>query len=239
MGMLVTNQFSFPRIEQCAAASGMKIAPGHSTIASITIERGIQLSSKNFNLFDQKLNPEQIFQYFEYIIHSSHPTTHSTPPHPTVLLPHSTNPKKKILHLAQIEPIKPNKALLQARSIGNAYITMGYDRTQSPLIKSNEAPGQRGRFSSAVEHEKKSWVRENREPDNELRRGEMCSLRGGKRRKIGAETLAPFNEQATIHFSVCIGSRKHWSLLSLSLSPFVQPSIRDLFAKRGLCFNTL
>lgn len=38
MGMLVTDQFSFPRIEQCAAASGMKIAPGHSTIASITIE---------------------------------------------------------------------------------------------------------------------------------------------------------------------------------------------------------
>lgn len=81
MGMLVTDQFSFPRIEQCAAASGMKIAPGHSTIASITIERGIQLSSKNFNLFDQKLNPEQIFQYFEYLDkHSSHPTTHSTPP---------------------------------------------------------------------------------------------------------------------------------------------------------------
>lgn len=183
MGMLVTDQFSFPRIERCAAASGMKIAPGHSTIASITIERGIQLSSKNFNLFDQKLNPEQIFQYFEYLDkHSSHPTpsSFSHPPHQTVLLPHSTNPKKKILHLAQIEPIKPNKALLQARSIGNAYITMGYDRTQSPLIKSNEAPGQRGRFSSAVEHEKKSWVRENREPDNELRRGEMCSLRGGK-----------------------------------------------------------
>lgn len=96
MGMLVTDQFSFPRIEQCAAASGMKIAPGHSTIASITIERGIQLSSKNFNLFDQKLNPEQIFQYFEYLDkHSSHPTTHSTPPHQTVLLPTPRIRKRK------------------------------------------------------------------------------------------------------------------------------------------------
>lgn len=156
------------------------------------------------------------------------------------IITHSTNPKKKTLHLAQIEPIKPNKALLQARSIGNAYITMGYDRTQSPLIKSNEAPGQRGRFSSAVEHEKKSWVRENREPDNELRRGEMCSLRGGKGAKSVQKPSRRLMNRRRYIFP-CASARENTgaSSLSLSLSPFVQPSIRDLFAKRGLCFNTL
>lgn len=94
---------------------------------------------------------------------------------------------------------------------------MGYDRTQSPLIKSNEAPGQRGRFSSAVEHEKKSWVRENREPDNELRRGEMCSLRGGKGAKSVQKPSRRLMNRRRYIFP-CASARENTGASSLSLS---------------------
>lgn len=111
---------------------------------------------------------------------------------------------------------------------------MGYDRTQSPLIKSNEAPGQRGRFSSAVEHEKKSWVRENREPDNELRRGEMCSLRGGKGAKSVQKPSRRLMNRRRYIFP-CASARENTGASSLSLFLLSFNHLFAIYSRKEAC----